>query len=247
MRRRAVRGGMTHRPKPNIVSDPTSTIAMNQASPAVRSKAKKSVPAGWFIGAAILLLLFPILRWFDNTTELIPNHDDVLNGCMAFAGLSVALCVGLCIRDSKGMTAVRRVLAALLVSLFVFVTVFAESAAAAAIVEGLIDFPSDNTTSYNSLLSISRAYRTHGRTPSWNMQTTPIWADFNITSEDYEFMLAHRRPGDPGRNPDRISSQGYFCAQVTMERAGSALRVMHAGTHTLPKGTVIVCPSGSGR
>jgi hypothetical protein len=72
----------------------------------------------------------------------------------------------------------------------------------------------------------------------------PIWSNLEITRADYEFMLANRRPGDKGKNPDEISSKGYFCARVTLEQAGDALRVLHAGNRTLPQGTVMVCPQG---
>lgn len=55
-------------------------------------------------------------------------------------------------------------------------------------------------------------------------------------------MRSNRRPGDNGRKPDEISSRGYFCADVTIEQSDKALRILHAGSQTLPEGTVILCP-----
>lgn len=55
-------------------------------------------------------------------------------------------------------------------------------------------------------------------------------------------MLAHRSPEDHGRNPDEISSHGFFCARVTLQQSGDALRVLNAGSQKLPAGTVVVCP-----
>lgn len=114
------------------------------------------------------------------------------------------------------------------------------------VIEGIIDFPPDKTQSSRELLSISRAYQTHGKGRSWNIQTTPIWSNLDITQDDYKFMLAHRRPGDGGRDADEISSEGYFCARVTIQVSGDAIRVMNAGTHKLPKGTVVICPTNAG-
>lgn len=216
---------------------------MAQASLTAPSKANQRVPLRWYIGVAVAVLLFLLLKWFDNSTELTPNHDGVLGTCFVVAGLTGLLCAGLAIRTSKGMTAVRRIELALAVGVVVSLVLCLVSGYVADIVEGVIDFPPGHTTSYPSLLLISRAYRTGGRNPSWDIQTTPLGSDLDITAQDYDFMLAHRRPGDEGRNPDEISSQGYFCARVTLERSGDALRVMHAGTHTLPEGTVIICPS----
>jgi hypothetical protein len=113
-------------------------------------------------------------------------------------------------------------------------------------IDGALDFPPEHTRSFPALLKISRAYQTHGKGRSWNIQTTPIWTNLDITETDYDFIASHRRPGDAGRDPDEISSRGYFCAKVTLQRAGEAMRIMHAGTRKLPTGTVVVCPRNAG-
>ena len=209
------------------------------------SSANPPTPLGVYICVAAVLVLCLLLRWFDDSTELVPNHDGVLGACYIVAGLAGLLCAGLMIRESKGSIA-GRVRLALVGGLLATIAVGMVSVYGSEIVEGLIDFPPGRTTSYHTLLLVSRAYRTHDRFgQSWYIQTTPLWSNLHIAKQDYHFMLAHRRPGDGGLNPDEISSQSYFCAHATIERFGDALRVMHAGTHTLPEGTVITCPSSS--
>jgi hypothetical protein len=218
---------------------------MDQASKVEQSKIEKGL-WGWFVGFGVLLLLSVAVGWFDNTTELRPSHDGALNACFALAGLSGLICGVATIRMSKRLIVWRRIAHAIAFAILGFILVFLVSVHAVGIIDGLIDFPPGKTKSYTALLLISRAYQTHGKSRSWNIQTTPIWSNLDITEDDYEFMLAHRRPGDPSRNPDEISSKGYFCAQVTIQQSGNALRVMHAGSRKLPKGTVIICPSSSG-
>jgi hypothetical protein len=217
---------------------------MDQISVGERSKARKGI-LGCFIAIGSLLLLYIVLGMFDNTTELSPDHDGVLLACFAIAGLSgVALGI-IGIRESKGIPVWRRAPLALALSLLGFLAVFLASSRTATTVEGLIDFPSGKTRSYTTLLLISRAYQAHGKGRSWNIQTTPIWSNLNITEDDYQFMLAHRRVGDDTRDPDEISSHGFFCAHVTIQQSGNAIRILHAGGQKLPKGSVVICPSKS--
>ena len=217
---------------------------MNQIPEAEQHGADKLLFA-WFIGLLALVLLGAALGWLDNTTELTPDHEGVLRGCLVLAGLGgliSAFVPALC--GKKGAVG-SRVVRALALALAGFIGVFLVSIRVADIVEGSIDFPPGRTTSHRALLLISRAYQTHGKGRSWNIQTMPLWSDLEITEDDYDFMLAHRRPGDDPRNPDEISSHGYFCALVTIEQSGDAMRVMHAGSHRLPRGTVILCPSSA--
>jgi len=218
---------------------------MDQVSVGEQSKVRKGILA-CFIGIGLLLLLYVVIGLYDNTTELTPNHDPVLLACFAIAGLGGLVSGIVGVRDSKGLTAWQRAPLALGLSLLGFLSVFLASSRAASIFEGLIDFPPGKTKSYTTLLLISRAYQTHGKDGSRYIQTTPIWSNLEITGEDYEFMLTHRRVGESTRDPDEISSNGYFCAQVTMQQSGNALRVLHAGSHKLPKGSVLTCPSSSG-
>jgi hypothetical protein len=112
------------------------------------------------------------------------------------------------------------------------------------LVEGWRDFPAATSHTREGLIPISRAYQTHGKGSSQSIQTMPIWSDLEITEEDFAFMKSNRSPSDPGRNPDEISSRGYFCAKVMVEQSGEALRILHAGSQKLTKGTVVICPVG---
>jgi hypothetical protein len=221
------------------------SIEMDQASAPNQAKAYKAILV-CLIGLLVLVFLSVLLGWLDNTTELTSSHDNVLDVCFAIAGFcGLASGVG-AIHLSKSLHLWRRIPISFSLMLLGFISVFLISSRAANIVEGWLDFPPSKTRSYPALLLISRAYQTHGKGRSWNIQTTPIWSNLDITEYDYQFMLKHRRPGDDGRNPDEISSKSFFCAQVTIQQSGNALRVMHAGNEKLPQGTVIVCPSNTG-
>ena len=196
-----------------------------------------------FVVPLALLAVGGILGWFDRTTELTPSHDEVLQFCFLIAGLAGLACGGLSIRESKGMALWRRIAVGCCLVALGFLAVFLVSSRGADLIEGRTDFPPAKTRTYPGLLIISRAYQTHGKGRSWNIQTTPIWSNLDVAQADYEFMLAHRSPADDGRNPDEISSRGFFCARVMLQQSGDALRVLNAGSQKLPAGTVVVCPT----
>lgn len=199
----------------------------------------------WFIGFGSLLLLYVVLGWLDNTTELIPDHTQVLQACFASAALS-GLAAGIVgMFKLKEIAFWRRAVTALALSLLGFLSVGMAGIRVASILEGLIDFPPAKTRTFTALLLISRAYQTHGKGGTWYIQTTPIWSNLEITEDDYQFLLTHRRAGNSTIDADEISSNGYFCAHVTVQQSGKALRVLHAGSHRLPEGSVVICPSGT--
>lgn len=199
-----------------------------------------------YIAFGALLLLYFVLGPLDNSTELSRSHDDVLLACLGVAGLTLLVCAVVAIHKSKNNTVWQRVRLVFSLGLFGLISVALVTMRAASIIEGRIDFPPGKTTSQIALISISRAYRTHGKGQSWKIQTTPVWSDLDITEADYDFMMTHRRAGDDSHNADEISSNGYFCARVTIQQSGNALRVMNAGSRTLPAGTVVICPPTSG-
>lgn len=203
------------------------------------------------IWVCLLFSLFVLglaLGLFDRTTGLPPTplQDGLLTLSWLAAGLMGLLTVCVAIWQVTGLPIWRRALGAIAGGLFGLLATFGTLMPLADIGSGWIDFPRDKVRSFPTLLLISRAYQTHGKGRSWNIQTEPIWSNIDITEDDYAFMLAHRRPGDRGKDPDEISSRGYFCARVTIERAGEAMRVMHAGRQKLPEGSVIVCPPATG-
>jgi hypothetical protein len=202
----------------------------------------------WFGGLSGLFVVSIILGLFDNTTELpsTSTQDGLMSLSWLVAGLAALVSIGMTIWQVTGVSVTRGTLGALCGGAFGFLAVFMTFMSLAGIVSGWIDFPPGKTRTYPALLLISRAYQTHGKGHSWNIQTQPVWSNLDITEDDYSFMLAHRRPGDGGKDPDEISSRGYFCARVTIQQAGEARRVMHAGRQKLPEGSVIICPPTTG-
>ncbi|HEU5352329.1 MAG TPA: hypothetical protein VFU55_12090 [Terracidiphilus sp.] len=214
---------------------------MDDVSQDEPSKAVKRVLI-FFLGLIALTILPLIMGRFDNSTELIPRHDSVLQLCFEIAGVCGFIFAGVAIYISKGIVLWRRIAIAFCAALMGIIAILMVADHAASIIEEHIDFPAGTTKTYTALIQISRAYQTHGKGQSWNIQTMPIWSDLDITKDDYDFMLAHRRPGDDSHNPDEISSKGYFCARVVVQQSGHAIRIMHAGSEKLPQGTVMLCP-----
>ncbi len=198
----------------------------------------------WLAGPLSFAAMYVLLGWFDTSTEITPRHDTVLKTCFALGCLSGLLLAGVAVLGRQEMKAWQRFQLAFALALLWFLSVFLLSNRVAGLVENYIDFPASSTITYRTLLRIDRAYRTHGKGHSGHIQTMPIWSDLEITDTDYTFMLQRRRPGDNGHNPDEISSRGYFCAQVSVQQSGSALRVLRAGSRKLPQGTVVFCSLG---
>ena len=212
-------------------------------------KTSSSSKASWMGGLAVLIpfAFYELLSWVDNTTELWPSHDKSTEACFWLAGIAGTAALIGCIliaRKAKKTSLWHRTVLIFVPTLLSVVVVFLFSMRAVDLVNGWIDFHHGKTKTYVGLLRISRAYQTHGKGASKDIQTMPFWSDMNVTEQDYQFMLDHRRPDDPAHSPDEISSQGYFCAKVTVEQSEKALRVLHAGSHTLPAGTVMLCPNG---
>lgn len=194
------------------------------------------------VGAFVLSFLF---RWFDNFTELAPDHSGEVPAYVLLAlvvGVINAV-VGWRLASAGSLNANSvPALAALGFLLIGFLAALLALLGAVDFAHGLIDFPPAKTRSAREVLPIRRAWQTHGKGRSWNIQTRDSGTAIEITEHDYDFMLAHRSLDDHGTDPDEISAQGWFCARVTVERAGDAVRVMLAGDGDLPRGSMILCP-----
>ena len=184
-----------------------------------------------------------ILEWFDHTTELTPDHSAPLNISFVVAGVLAVVSAAMLFSQSEGRIFGRLVTSLIVAPILAILAVVLSVNEIAILIESHNDFPSAKTRTFQGLLYISRAYQTHGKSRSWNIQTAPIWSNLDITEADYKYMLSHRRPGDKGTDPNEISSAGYFCAKVLFQRSGEALRVLNAGTYKLPMGTVRTCTS----
>ena len=200
----------------------------------------------WLAAPLSLFALSLVLGWFDRSTEIIPTHEAVLTLCFMLGGLGALTLASVAIFGRQSMKMWQRAYLAVPLAALGFLSVFLLSNRIAELAENHLDFPSSTTRTFSGFLRIERAYRTHGKGQSWNIQTTPTWSNLDITPDDYQFMLDHRRPEDLGSDANEISSKGYFCAHVVMQQSRSALRVLNAGSHKLPVGTVVVCPASSG-
>jgi len=183
----------------------------------VQNDPAKTINRLWiWMGSLLgLALLSEILGWFNDFTELTPAHDNVDLLLFCITGGVGLISGGIAVVLSKNMVLWRRVGITFSCVLLGLLAGFMTSYNTANLIEGFLDFPPTNTRTYSALARISRAYQTHGKGESWHIQTMPLWSDLDITADDYNFMLAHRPDGDRSRDPDEISSKGYFCAQVT--------------------------------
>ena len=198
-----------------------------------------------FGAPTLVVIAYALLNFFDDTTEPYPAHDTALNACFAaagFAGVAAGIVVFFRV---KGWAAWRKIVTTIMSPFAVAIFVFLFANEITTSINNHRDFPADRTTTSPALIPISRAYATHGKRDGYHIQTMPLWSDMQIEESDFRFMRAHRAPIDVRKEPDEIRSNGYFCARVTVQQSGNALRVLHAGNRTLPRGTVIVCPGAS--
>jgi hypothetical protein len=229
-------------------SDPSDPSGLGSERSTIRQSPsdQQAVPVKkiWalFFGTLSLIPLSVVLGWFDTTTYLIPAHDKVDEACLAIAALCGLVACGTGIYLTRKLTIIQRIILPLVFMLEAAIGIFLVADHTASIVEGRLDFPAGKTHTLQTLLLISRAYQTHGKSSSQYIQTMPIWSNLEVSHEDFLFMQNNRRADDHGDNPDEISSRGYFCAKVTIEESGNALRILHAGSQKLPEGTVILCP-----
>ena len=206
------------------------------------NRAELSKFGWWWFGSLVgLCFLGWVIGWFDHSTELTPDHSDALNIGLIIACVAALVSVFVIFFQSRGPVLSRLILSFIAAPLLAAIGVFMVAGEAIEIVEVSRDFPSNRSRTFDGILLVSRAYQTHGKGRSWNIQTMPIWSNLDITEDDYDLLLKHRRPDDQRADDDEIASNGYFCAKVKLQSAGSAIRVLNAGTHTLPTGTVGIC------
>lgn len=197
---------------------------------------------GWlWLGAiAFAFLLYLLVEQFDNASELTPDHSDILGYCFVGAGLVGIASVIIGFSQSSGPV-VKRLGALLGFGILGFLSTLLLSSTLADIIENRTDFPADKTETRWALLPIQRAYRMDSRTgSSWIIQPV-IWTNIDVSHADFKFMLSHRGWNGKGSEPDDVSSDGYFCAKVLVQKSGDALRVLHSGSLSLPEGSVGIC------
>jgi len=97
----------------------------------------------------ICILLTPLgiylcLGWADNSTELTPSHDNVLNACFAVGGVCGLIAGGFAVYLSKGLAVWRRIPITLCFCFEGFLSCFMLSSRVVDIVEMRMDFPPSN-------------------------------------------------------------------------------------------------------
>jgi hypothetical protein len=229
-----------------MTSGPAAKNSTNSSSGSESPEKRQAVPERtiWalYLGSVSLIILSMILGRFDTMTELAPAHDGIQNACVVVAGLCGLLACATAIYLTRMLTIVQRIILPLALMFVTAIGIFLVTGHLSSIMEGWVDFPKGKSRTHQTLFLISRAYQTHGKGSSQYIQTMPIWSTLEITREDFAFMRNHRNPEDGGKNPDEVSSRGYFCAKVNVEESDNALRILHAGSQKLPQGTVILCP-----
>ncbi|MEO1967683.1 MAG: hypothetical protein ABGW87_03080 [Sphingomonadaceae bacterium] len=207
----------------------------------------------WLIGCGLLFALSFPFGSLNNATQLTPDDADVISFGFELAGVIAILGAFILWKATVSWPLKNRIGFVVALSFITFLASILAFMPAAGIVEGWMNFPAASTKTFEAFLPIGRAYRSHSRSgDSWTIQPTPLWTNIDVTQADWDFMLTRRRPWDDGTDPDNISSNGYFCAKVTMQKSGDALRIIYSGhynplnwTYRLPTGAIVVCPRGA--
>ena len=153
---------------------------------------------GWvWLGILVFGLIASwIIGRFNNSTELTPSHDDPLQFGLYAACLLAVFSAALIFFQSQGALYRRLVMSLIVTPIFAFLGVFLLAAEISTLVAMRYDFPPERTRTFDGLIIIQRAYQTHRKSRSWNIQTMPIWSNIYITQSDYNFMQSHRAPND---------------------------------------------------
>jgi hypothetical protein len=198
----------------------------------------------WFCGLLGMFFLGGFMSLFDKTTQIAPAQDGIQNACMIAACAVALLSAAIVFWQLREQIIGRRVLFAAIVAMLGFgssVFLFSEIAS---FFEGWMDFPPGATRTAIETMPITYAYHHQGRhVDVWNIEVGD--ALLGIAPGDANFMLSHRLPGDTSGGLGQMWSGGYFCARLTIQRAGDAKRVLHTGSNDLAPGSVILCPKAN--
>ncbi|WP_309622013.1 hypothetical protein [Novosphingobium sp.] len=216
----------------------SSETAEHQIKPSVSR-------AGWFWlgGMFAVVALSKLLETFDRSTTLVPMRADAIYMAIVFALLLACLSVIVGVNETSGPPWTKFTCGVLAFGMVGFLAPFMLLSQISSLFFARIDFSPDKVRTFNALLPIGRTWHSKPRRSpeSFTIQPTPLWSNIDIAREDWNFMLAELKLNDDPERDD-IPSNGRFCARVRMQQAGPALRVLNAGSHALPKGSVILCP-----
>jgi len=197
----------------------------------------------WMVGMALTAVTAMVLSRFNTATTLVPLRSDAIGMAIIISLLIAALSIFVGLHETRGSLLDKIWGGVIGFGLSGFFAPFLLLGQLADLYYARIDFPPDKVRTFNALLPIGRTWHSKPRRSpeSFIIQPSPLWSNIDIAREDWNFMLAELKL-DNGPKRDDIPSNGHFCARVLMQQAGSALRVLNAGSNALPKGSIIVCP-----
>jgi hypothetical protein len=198
----------------------------------------------WLCGMLGMFFLGGLMTLFDKTTQIAPAQDGIQNACTLAAGAVALLSAIIGFRQLPDRTTGKRVMWAAVVAMVGFGSSALLFGEIASFVEDWMDFPPGTTRTAEATMPIIYAYHHHSRHANiWNIEVGD--ALFGIAPGDANFMLNHRLPGDTSGTLGQIWSGGYFCARLTIQRAGNAERVLQTGSNGLSPGSVVLCPKAN--
>lgn len=232
-----------------------SLLAHPETNPKMPKLSEKSEEAAFkrmrylYWGVGLLIITVPIMEHFHITTELNATAEKNAVAMLQIAAVCVLLAALAGIYITRKLKLYPRIMLPLVLAVEVAVISALVSNDALVLIHGLRDFPAGKTHTQNTLLKIARVYhkmsRSGGQSRGKYIQLMPAWTwdDLKISDEDYKFAVDNSESGETGYY--EVTSDGRFCARLTIEQSDKSIRILHSSSDRLPKGTVILCPTQS--
>ena len=195
----------------------------------------------WNYGLFCLLFVYIATCPFTNSPDvMLHRHFDAVV-CFELACVVALASIWIGFWNSNGPLRRRPLVIISYFGGFGLVSTFLAALNLSAIIEPRIDFPPGHTQTFPARLPIRRVHQSRS---GGVIETAPIGAKVNlaISDSDFEFMMTHLPP--PGPDPNTVSGDGYFCADVTMQKSGSALRIPGVAHQALSPGSISICRPG---
>jgi len=203
---------------------------------------KHEAVRGSFIQRSLIIVLVfamiavvPLMWIFGNTTELNPDHSNVVMTSALCLGVATGIGFSLLIaivrpasRSSTTVTAVAFFFVGLIMGTLLGMTLVGEAFQ-------LIDFSGPHLGRRVEDFAIARAYKTHGKNACGHIQLRDYFGDFCINPREYKVAFA---------DVEDTTSSGY-CLRADTERNGTAIRIMHSSSRAFRPGAVVRCPGPS--
>lgn len=198
-----------------------------------------------------LMFVFLAAMYFSahaqNATELTPKHPDVVQYCICIGLVAALACAALMVLQTSGNALFRKVLV-IAAAVLGFAAALQVSTAVTNVEQMRADFPVDKTQTYTAQWPVVDAYRlkTRKEGTSYSIHTPTLSLPQDIRAEDFNFMRANVAPEDVSQDGNQILSRGRFCANVVLQRAGDAVRLMVGPGRPLPAGSIGLCAQSAG-